>query len=119
MLIAGVVLVKDLYHMACVRIENVPSTSANNHVHPKAGKPMRQEPCCLMGAMASLGFSLNFTPSHVWRLVEHTRTIFALKPRQCSGLVFGLKFYNISDLSSGTAQELCTTKAALSGEVDK
>ena len=75
MLIAGVVLVKDLYHMACVRIENVPSTSANNHVHPKAGKPMRQEPCCLMGAMASLGFSFNFTPSHVWPLVEHTRTI--------------------------------------------
>ena len=70
-LIAGVVLVKDLYHMACVNIENVPSTSANNHVHPKAGKRMRQEPCCLIGAMAS------------------------------------------------TAQELCTTKAALSGEVDK
>lgn len=37
-LMAGVVPVKDLYHMACVRSEKAPRQNASSHVHPKRGK---------------------------------------------------------------------------------
>lgn len=38
MLIAGVVPVKDLYHMACVPTEQVPKNTAKSQVRPSAGR---------------------------------------------------------------------------------
>eukprot|EP00438_Fugacium_kawagutii_P003516 Skav224778 [mRNA] locus=scaffold4598:37999:41141:- [translate_table: standard] len=70
-LMAGVVPVKDLYHMACVKMEKEPRQSASNQVQPKVGKFRRRGDDRWSGAMAN------------------------------------------------SAQELCTTRAALKGDDDK